>query len=121
MKKVLLALMATAMFSTTLPAFAHEHGGMDMNDMDMQSMPAMQHDHSSMHDHNMDADCTKECEMLLKNCAQEADSIQERIGRIKEAIKRDGADQAKVDELKVLNAKLREANETLKSLSKPGR
>ena len=50
----------------------------------------------------------------------QVDSIQERIQKIKLAIEADGAKPENAEELRVLNKKLKEANETLRSLSKPG-
>lgn len=76
-----------------------------------------------MHDkpvhHQMsDEQCAKECEMLLRNCAQEVDSIQERIAKLKAAISQQGADEKSLENLKVLNAKLKEADDLLRSLQK---
>jgi len=77
-------------------------------------------EHGMSHD-TADAQCAKECEMLLKNCAQEVDSIKQRITKLKAAIKKDGADQQKLEDLKVLKQKLAESDALLKSLEKPGR
>jgi len=68
-----------------------------------------------------DEECAKECDLLLRNCAQEVDSIQQRIQRIKAAIKVYGAKPENVEDLKILNGKLQETNATLKALTKPGR
>lgn len=73
------------------------------------------------HNHNhQDEDCAKECEMLLKDCAMQVDSIQQRVEKIQSAIKANGAKPDHLDELKVLNKKLKEINETIRALSKPG-
>jgi uncharacterized coiled-coil DUF342 family protein len=80
---------------------------------------AAEHEHGAMHS-QQDADCARECELLLKNCAQEVDSIQQRIQRIKKAIETNGAKPEHAEELKKLNKMLQDANETLKSITKPG-
>jgi hypothetical protein len=99
MKKTMVILMATALFAAAVPAMAVEHGAMHA-----------QHDE----------ECAKECDLLLRNCAQEVDSIQQRIQRIKKAIEVNGAKPENVEELKILNKMLKEANETMKALTKPG-
>ncbi len=101
MKKTIITLLAAAMVAATVPTFAMEH----------------MHDG---HAKTMNAEQAKECDMLLKNCAMEVDSIQERIGKLKAAISEKGADAYTVEELKVLNKKLKEANDALRALTKPG-
>ena len=101
MKNTMIALMAVTMFASTVPAFA------------------MEHEHGAAQD-QADVQCAKDCDMLLKDCAREADSLQQRVKKLKAAIKKDGADQKKVDELRQLSAKLKEANQLMNSLSKPG-
>lgn len=83
------------------------------------SAPVMAVDHGAKHT-QQDADCAKECDLLLRNCAQEVDSIHQRIQRIKKAIETTGAKPEHAEELKLLNKKLKEANETLRALNKPG-
>jgi len=100
MKKTMVILMATALFAAAVPAMAMEHG--------------------AMHTQN-DEECAKECDLLLRNCAQEVDSIQQRIQRIKKAIETYGAKPEHDEELKLLNKKLKETNEELKALTKAGR
>lgn len=100
MKKIMVILMATALFAATVPAMAMEHGAMHTQ---------------------QDEECAKECDLLLRNCAQEVDSIQQRIEKIKAAIKANGAKPENQDELRLLNRKLKETNETLRALTKPGR
>lgn len=97
MRNMVAALMAFSLFST-VPAFSMEHGA--------------SHDQA-------DEQCRKECEMLLKNCAQEVDSIQQRIGKLQTEIKEKGADKYTLEELKTLERKLKEANETLRILNRP--
>ena len=101
MKKIVAILMATSLFAVAAPAFAEEA-----------------HHHSATHQ-TEDEQCAKECDLLLKSCSQEVDSIQDRIKKLQTAIKEKGADTYTVDELKLLGKKLKEANETLKSLQKP--
>jgi peptidoglycan hydrolase CwlO-like protein len=99
MKKTLAILMATTLFATAVPVMAMEHGAMHAQ---------------------QDVECEKECDLLLRNCAQEVDSIQQRIQKIKKAIEANGAKPENVEELKLLNRKLKEANETMRALTKPG-
>ena len=99
MKKIMIILMATALFGAAVPVMAMDHGAMHTQ---------------------MDEQCAKECEMLLKNCDQEVDSIQQHIQRIKTEIRDKGANTYTLEELKILNKKLKEANETMRALTKPG-
>lgn len=101
MKKAMITLMAVTLFATTMPAFA------------------MEHEHGSAHEQS-DVQCAKDCDMLLKDCSREVDTLQQRVKKLKLALKTNGADQKTVDDLRILDAKLKEANELLKSLSKPG-
>ena len=101
MKKTLAILMATSLFTAAAPVFAEEAA----------------HQHSATHQ-VMDEQCAKECDMLLKNCAQEVDSIHDRIEKLQVAIKEKGANTYTVEELKILSKKLKEANDTLKSFQK---
>jgi Skp family chaperone for outer membrane proteins len=100
MKRTIVLIAAALALSAPMAGFAMDHG--------------MSHDPA-------DVQCAKDCDMLLKNCAREADSIQQQVKKLKAAIKKDGADQKTLDELRALDAKLKEANEMLKALSKPGR
>lgn len=102
MKKSIITLLAVTMVAVSVPAFAQEY----------------RHDASQK---TMDEQCVKECELLLRDCAQEVDSIQERIKKLQVAIKEKGADSYTLEELKILNRKLKEANEALRALNKPGR
>jgi hypothetical protein len=100
MKKAMVVLMAVSFFATAVPSFAMEHGG--------------SHDPA-------DVQCQKECDMLLKDCAKDVDTIQQKLKKLKVAIKKDGADQQKLDEIKALKVKLDETKALLKSLEKPGK
>jgi peptidoglycan hydrolase CwlO-like protein len=102
MKKTIITMLAVAMVAGTVPAFAMEH----------------MHDGSEK---TVNEQHAKECDTLLRNCAMEVDSIQEQINKLKAAINEKGADAYTVDELRILNNKLKEANETLRALTKPGR
>jgi len=111
MKKIL-AIMVVAGLLGAIPAFA-EHKK-DAAVVEQKTM--------TMHTHTQqDADCARECDLLLKECAQQVDSIHERIQKIKSAIETNGAKPENLEELKLLNRKLKEANETLRALTKPGR
>lgn len=101
MTRKLVILMAVSLFAAVTPVLAHDghqHGAVQMSE---------------------DEQCAKECEMLLRNCAQEVDSIQERIRKLTVEIKEKGANVYTLEELKVLNGKLNEANTILKNLQKP--
>jgi len=84
----------------------------------MTSMPALALDHS--HD-PADLQCARDCELMLKNCSQEVDSIQQTISKLQAAIKKNGAGQKTVAEVKVLQQKLEEAEALLHDLEKGGR
>jgi peptidoglycan hydrolase CwlO-like protein len=60
-----------------------------------------------------------ECLLASKNCMSEVDSIQKRIKKINAEIKK-GTKVYSAEDLKKLEQKLKEANEILKSLEKPG-
>lgn len=106
MNKVVITLLSVGLFAA-MPAWA-EHK------KDIHSA-----DHSAKHK-QMDQDCARECELLIRDCTKEIDSIQQRIEKIKATIKADGARSVNQDELRLLNKKLKEANETLRTLNKPG-
>ena len=103
MKKSMVIMMAVlSLFAAAVPVLAEEG-----------------HEHGMAHK-SMDEKCAKECAMLLKNCDLEVDSLQQRIQRIKTEINDKGANTYTLEELKTLNAKLKETNETLRSLQKAG-
>ena len=101
MKRKLIILLAVSLFAVAAPALAEEGG-----------------QHGASHQ-TMDEQCAKECEMLLRNCTQEVDSIQDRIKKLQVAINEKGADTYTREELKILNQKLKEADETLRVLQRP--
>jgi peptidoglycan hydrolase CwlO-like protein len=101
MRKTIITLLAVAMVAATTPAFAAE--------------PVVEGSGKALTEQQ-----AKECDMLLKSCAIEIDSIQERINKLKIAISEKGADAYTVEELKILDKKLKEANETMRVLTKPG-
>jgi peptidoglycan hydrolase CwlO-like protein len=114
MKKNLVVLMAVALFAVASPVLADE---MKMDEMKMDGMPM---EHGASHG-AMDEKCAKECAMLLKNCAKEVDSIQGEIKKLQVQIDEKGANAYTLEELKTLNAKLKETTATLRSLQKPGK
>lgn len=67
-----------------------------------------------------DMDCREECDLLINDCTKEITTIQQRVQKIKADIKEKGAKPENQEELRVLNKKLKEVNETLKALTKPG-
>lgn len=99
MKTRLVTLLAVSLFAVAAPVFAAQE----------------QHAASQQ---AMDEQCAKECAMLVRNCAQEVDSIQDRIKKLQKAINEKGANTYTQSELKLLNQKLKEANETLRVLNK---
>ena len=100
MRKSIITLLSVAIIAVSIPAFAVEH----------------QHDASQK---TMDEECTRECNLILRNCALEVDSIQQRIKRLQAEINGKGATTYTLEELKTLNKKLKEANETLRELERP--
>jgi len=104
MKKTMIALVAAALFSASLPVYAAEH----------------EHENAGATTAQTEMQCAKDCDMLLKDCSREAETLQQRVKKIKAAIKKDGADPQKVEQLRQLQAKLKEANELVKTLTKPG-
>jgi len=101
MKKSIITLLAVAMVAVSVPSFAVEH----QND--------------ASHKKTMDEQCAKECDLLLKDCNLEVDSIQQRIKRLQVKIKENGANTYTLEELKILNKKLKDSNEILRALEKP--
>ena len=99
MKKIVMALMVTALFTAAVPVMAVE-----------QSPAQIQ----------QDKDSARECDILLSECGVQLDSIQQRIKRIEVAIKKYGAKPGHVEELKILNQKLKDANDSMRALTEPG-
>ena len=78
------------------------------------AMPALAVQQGASHN-QMDEQCKKECEMLVRNCARETDSLQQKIARLNSEIAK-GTAVYTVAELKTLEGKLKEANLYLKNL-----
>jgi len=93
MKKILIALLAVATLSVAPMAIAADAPAVGSKD---------------------------ECLLSSKNCKDQVDSIQQRMKKIHTEIKK-GKKVYSAEELKKLEQKLKEANEILKSLEKPGR
>jgi hypothetical protein len=100
MKKVIMVLMAVTLFTATVPALALAHGG--------------GHDPA-------DVECARDCELMLKNCAMEVDTIQQKIKKLEVAIKKEGANPETVANVRALQHKLDDAKETLRSLEEGGK
>jgi len=70
------------------------------------------------------AEMTKEekdqCLLASKNCANQVDSLQQRIKKLNNEMKK-GKNVYSAEELKKLEQKLKEADDILKALEKPGR
>jgi peptidoglycan hydrolase CwlO-like protein len=90
MKRISILIMAAFLMSATVPVFA--------------------------------ADMTKEqkdqCMLASKECKNEVDSIQQKIKKLNGEIKK-GSKAYSTDEIKKLNAKLKEAEDMLDSMLKP--
>ena len=108
MKKTIITMVAIGLFSSMSALADHIKDVAPLETVD-----------TLVHKAN-DADCQKECDLLLNVCYQQVDTIHQRIERIKAAIKREGAKPEHAAELKILNKKLNDANETLRALEKPG-
>ena len=91
MKKIAIALIAGFMLTTAIPAMAE-----------------------------MTKDQKDECLLASKNCAGQVDSLQQRMKKLDKEIKK-GKKVYSAEELKKLNQKLKEADEILKDLEKPGK
>ncbi len=100
MKKTMVILMATSLFAASVPAMAM--------DMDHGSMQSQQHG---------DAQCGKDCDMLLENCGQEVDSIQEKIHKLQSAVQDKNSSYTR-DQLNKLKQQLKDAKDTLETLEK---
>ena len=96
MRRKLAMLLAVSLFAVAAPAFAEDVR------------------HGQSHDEN----CARECDLLLKDCGLEVDSIQDRIRKLQVLINEKGATAYTQEELKLLKRKLAEANETLRVLNK---
>lgn len=113
MKKLTVVLAAVLALSVPVLSHAHEHAGHD-------DQATMDMTHETMHNHHHDDQCAKECDMLLKECTHEVDTIQQRIQKLQAEIQAEGATDSNREELRALNKKLKEANEMIRSLQKPG-
>jgi len=93
MKKILITMLTVAALSATSMAFAADAPVAGNKD---------------------------ECLLASKNCMNEVDSIQQRMKKLNAEIKK-GKKVYSAEELKKLEQKLKEADEILKSLEKPGK
>jgi len=92
MKKVLIAVLTAFALSATTMAFAADAPQANTKD---------------------------ECLLASKGCMNEVDSIQQKLKKLNTEIKK-GKKVYSAEELKKLEQKLKEANDILKSLEKPG-
>jgi len=91
MKKIAITLVAVLMMVTTLPVMAE-----------------------------MTKEEKDQCLLVSKNCANQVDSLQQRIRKLNNEINK-GERVYSAEELKQLEQKLKEADEILKNLEKPGK
>jgi len=96
MKRIITAYVAAAVLASAVPAMAVEHS------------------HAAG-----DANCAKECQMLVRNCAQETDTIQERISKLEREIGKGNAVYTR-QELQTLESKLKDAQDTLANITQGG-
>src|SRR5690242_8193156 len=101
MRNKLIILIAISFFALAAPVLADEG-----------------HQHGAAHQLS-DAECAKECDMLIRNCTNEVLDIHGQVKKLQSEINDKGATKYTVEELKALERKLKEANATLKSLQKP--
>ena len=95
-----LTLLAAALMILAVPALADE-GAMDR-----------------INEEGQKAD-KNECLLVSRNCANEVDSIQQKIDRIRGEISR-GTDVYTTDELRILNMRLEEATRTMEDINLGG-
>ena len=100
MKRIMTILMAAALFAGSVPAMAAQTGAPTTREMDEQ--------------------CRKECDLLIRNCGNEVDSIQQRIQKLQVAVKNSSGTYTR-DQLKKLQDKLAEAQKTLNDIESGGR
>lgn len=96
MKKTLILILATGMLSAAVPLLAEE-------------TPSMQMDHQMSQ--------KDQCLLYSKKCMSSADSLQERMKKLDAEIKK-GTKVYSPEELKKLEDKLKETNDTLDQLLK---
>ena len=95
MKKLLVVLMAVGLFGA-MPVLAAEHEGMKMDSHEGMKM---------------------DTEEGMRQCALQAETIQEKIKRIQGEIEK-GSKKYSAEDLKTLEGKLKDANDTLDNLMK---
>ncbi|UFS71937.1 hypothetical protein LPW11_07025 [Geomonas sp. RF6] len=66
-----------------------------------------------------DPKCLKECQMLVKNCDREVDSLPQKISKLKTEIQK-GASLYTPDELRTLERNLKESEDLLNNLTYGG-
>jgi peptidoglycan hydrolase CwlO-like protein len=98
MKKILVILIALGMISA-IPVLAADHEGMKMDS------------HEGMTMSTPDG---------MRECALQAESIQQKVKRLQGEIQK-GSKKYSAEDIKKLEGKLKEANDLLDNLNKPGR
>lgn len=99
MKKTMMILVAAALFAGSVPVMAAEQGAVKTSQMDEQ--------------------CRKDCDMLIRNCGQEVDSIQQRIQKLQHAIKSNASTYTR-EQLNKLKDSLENAQRTLSNIERGG-
>lgn len=95
MKRILM-IVAASMLATSVPAMAAEHN------------------HKG-HDEK----CIKECQMLIRNCNLEVDSIQQRILKLRAELGK-GAAVYTAEELQILERKLQDTQKNFNTITMGG-
>ena len=104
MKKMLGLIMVLSMFVAASPAFAgHDHGSQGPTDHGTSQGPT-------------DDQNAKDSEVLINNCAQYVDHIQQHVRRLQAQIKAKRVGTSVRDEIKKLEENLKEANDNARSL-----
>ena len=104
MKKMLGLIMGLSMFVAATPVFAeHDHGSHDStNHGDSQGQ--------------MDDQNAKESEVLINNCVQYVERLQQHVRRLQTQIKGKRVGTSGRDEIKKLEENLKEASDRARSL-----
>lgn len=99
MKKNTIIALAAALLATSVPAFAATHHMTGNAQQDEQ--------------------CLKDCQMLVRDCGQEVDSIQQQIKKLKTALN-ENSGKYTAAQLSVLKNRLESAQKTLRVLERGG-
>jgi len=94
--KRIMVIVAASMLATSVNAMATEHT-------------------HKAHDEN----CLKECQMLIRNCNQEVDSLQQRISKLRTELGK-GSTVYTAEELQILELKLQDTQKNINTITMGG-